>query len=106
MIAFQPGRLVDDHRERRSVAFRKGITAKRAQLLTVYTGESHYYRGKLLDAFPAARFGDQLRLEFIKDADHTFTSPNVRERLIDIVVDWAGSTKFVGSHDLSSSKCQ
>jgi hypothetical protein len=76
------------------------------QLLAVYGGDNHYYREELLDAFPSVRFGDQLQLEFFKQADHMFTSPVVREPLIDLVVGWAAGGRFANGRGTSVSECR
>jgi hypothetical protein len=68
--------------------------ANRVRLLAVLTGVHRSYREELLDAYPAARFGDLLRLEYFKDADHLFMNPSARACLIDLIVDWAVNTRF------------
>ena len=47
IIAFQPGRLVDNHRERRGVAFGEGVAAKGAQLLKDRIGDRCWYALRL-----------------------------------------------------------
>jgi pimeloyl-ACP methyl ester carboxylesterase len=67
------------------------------QFLTVFTGgleAQHCYREQLLDAFPQLRFGDRLRLEYFKNADHMFQSEAERGRLIEVIADWLGQTRF------------
>lgn len=67
------------------------------QLLAVFTGgrESEYnYRKQFLDAFPDIPFGERLRLEYLPQADHTFDSETERDRLIELIVEWARSTVF------------
>lgn len=71
-----------------------------AQLLAVLTADrerQHNHRRQLLDAFPQLSFGKQLRLEYFKDCDHTFTSAANRARLIDLVVAWVKVTPFRSS---------
>ncbi len=70
------------------------------QLLAVLTADrqrQHNHRRQLLDAFPQLSFGKQLRLEYFKDCDHTFTSVANRNRLIDLVVEWVKTTPFRSS---------
>jgi pimeloyl-ACP methyl ester carboxylesterase len=67
------------------------------QFLAVFTGgleAQHCYRKQLLDAFPRLRFGDRLRLEYFKEADHMFQSESDRVRLIELIVDWLEQTRF------------
>jgi pimeloyl-ACP methyl ester carboxylesterase len=74
-------------------AYRKAVQGSN-QFLAVFTGgveAQHCYRTQLLDAFPRIRFGDGLRLEYFKDADHTFESDTERRRLIELIAEWLGS---------------
>jgi dienelactone hydrolase len=64
------------------------------QCLAVLAGEFHHYREQLLDGFPGVRFGERLRLEYLKNADHMFTAQAESRRLIDLVVDWTRRTNF------------
>jgi hypothetical protein len=67
------------------------------QFLAVFTGgleAQHCYREQLLDAFPRLAFGDRLRLEYFKEADHMFQSEAERGRLINSIVNWLGQTRF------------
>lgn len=73
------------------------VVGRRVRLLAVLTGVLQSYREELLDAFPAARFGDLLRLEYLKDADHLFHDPTARARLIDVIVHWAVTTDFAAA---------
>ena len=77
---------------------------RRVRLLAVLTGVLQSYREELLDAFPAARFGDLLRLEYLKDADHLFHDPTARARLIDVIVHWAVSTDFGGAGERAGER--
>jgi uncharacterized protein len=52
------------------------------------------YAEQILDALPNVQFGDQLRIEFFKDCDHTFGSPADRKRLYDLVLEWTSATHF------------
>lgn len=66
----------------------------RVRLLAILTGMHRSYREELLHAFPAVRFGELLRLEYLEDADHLFMDPAPRARLIAAIVNWAAHTDF------------
>jgi len=66
------------------------------QFFAVLTGERSYYREQLLDAFPDAPFGTQLRLEYFRDSDHMFSAPGDSARLVRHIVDWTTRTPFPG----------
>ncbi|MEO8804844.1 MAG: alpha/beta fold hydrolase [Burkholderiaceae bacterium] len=71
--------------------------AQGVQFLAVLTGgleQRHNQRRQLLDAFPELSFGAQLRLEYYKDSDHTFTSEANRARVIGLIEQWVQSTTF------------
>jgi pimeloyl-ACP methyl ester carboxylesterase len=71
--------------------------AQGVQFLAVLTGDverQHNHRRQLLDAFPALSFGSQLRLEYFRDCDHTFSTGAQRARLIDVIVQWTSDTTF------------
>jgi pimeloyl-ACP methyl ester carboxylesterase len=77
-------------------AYRKA-NELRNQFLAVFTGgleAQHCYREQLLHAFPQIRFGERLRLEYFKSADHTFASELERQRLINLVAEWVSRTRF------------
>jgi hypothetical protein len=68
------------------------------QMLAVLTGaqeSQHTYRRQLLHAFPTVPFGSQLRLEYMRDADHTFEAGSCRPKLFELVADWLNTTQFV-----------
>jgi pimeloyl-ACP methyl ester carboxylesterase len=50
------------------------------------------YREQFTDAFRAIEFGDRLRLEYLKNADHTFTLLNNQASLVDITSAWMCNT--------------
>ena len=58
-------------------------------LLVALTGESWYYRESFVDAFPGLRF-DDLTVDYLQEADHTFAGAADRRRLIDAIVGWSG----------------
>jgi hypothetical protein len=66
------------------------------QFLAIFTaGASRQtYREQLLDAFPRVRFGEQLRLEFFRNCDHTFTFESERNQLMRVILEWLTTTQF------------
>jgi dienelactone hydrolase len=74
-------------------AYRRAL-ANGVQFLAISSGERSTYREHLLHAFPDVPFGDRLRLEYFKDADHVFTHPADRDRLIRLIVEWTQHTRF------------
>lgn len=71
--------------------------ANEVQFLAVLTSErqrQHNHRRQLLDAFPTLSFDGQLRLEYFKHCDHTFTSEANRARLIQLMREWMTATAF------------
>ena len=65
-------------------------------ILAAFTEEStrQTYREQILDALPNVSFGDKLNLEFFRGSDHTFALESDRARLVRLVLDWVGSTRF------------
>ena len=75
----------------------KTSTALGIQFLVVFTAVEdtrQNYREQLFDAFPGASFGDQLRLEFFEEANHTFMFELERVRLTQVIFDWLSRTNF------------
>ncbi len=71
--------------------------ASEVQMLAVLTSDrqrQHNHRRQLLDAFPGLSFKGQLRLEYFRDCDHTFTSEANRHRLIQMMLEWLKATPF------------
>lgn len=69
----------------------------RNQLLAIFTGGlkyQHNYKRQLVDAMPTVRFGNQLRLEYLAQCDHTFSFADDRRRLFEMVKVWLRTTKF------------
>jgi pimeloyl-ACP methyl ester carboxylesterase len=67
------------------------------QILAVFTGglaAQHSYRKQILHALPGVSFGDSMRLEYVKDADHMFQSEQQRGNLRKLIVDWLTATRF------------
>jgi dienelactone hydrolase len=52
------------------------------------------YREQFIDAFSSVRFGDLLKLEFLKGSDHTFSSKEYRDDLNETIELWGRATKF------------
>jgi pimeloyl-ACP methyl ester carboxylesterase len=65
--------------------------------LTVLTAEDarNTYGEQLFDAFPNVAFGELVRLEFLRDCDHTFSFESDRERLTRLVLNWTSNTRFL-----------
>lgn len=73
------------------------VLANGVQLLAVMTSDrprQHNHRRQFLDAFPQLNFGNQLRLEYFKKCDHTFSSQANRARLIGLVGEWMRAARF------------
>lgn len=57
-----------------------------------YTGELlsvYNYQDQLLDSFPQLRRRDRVRLQFMPDADHTFSQIPMRRELVNSMLSWA-----------------
>lgn len=73
------------------------IVTRDVAILAVFTAgvETQYnYARQFLDLFPEVNFADRLRLQYFKDADHTFTGSALQERLRRCVVGWVSETAF------------
>ena len=69
----------------------ENLLARGVRLLYVYTGgfETYYnYREQFSDMFRGLELGDQLRLDYLADADHTFILESDRRRLIEAIGNW------------------
>jgi len=71
----------------------RGAAARGVRMLAVMTSVSvrHTYKHQMLDAFPEASAGGQLRLEFFPESDHLFSGQRVRDRLREVISDWLDS---------------
>jgi hypothetical protein len=69
-------------------AYQKVID-RRLPLLVVLTGESWYYPGSFVDAFPRLQFGEEVMVELMKEADHVFTPRGSSERVTHLIVGFA-----------------
>lgn len=91
------GPLLQQIRKGMTLAF-DTVVSRDVKLLAVFTEGHpghHNYRNQLLHAFPNVRFGNTLRLEYLRGADHTFTLVRNQERLLALVSDWLGE-RFPG----------
>lgn len=69
----------------------RALIARRAKLLFVFTGgleERYNYRDQLFDAFPGLDLRSHVELEYIPDADHTFSRAASQRRLEDRITKW------------------
>lgn len=73
------------------------LLERRIPFLVVLAGESWYYRESFFHGFPKLRFGNTVRLEYLGDADHIFSSRNSAARVTRLIVDWTERTMTPGS---------
>jgi len=66
-------------------------------VLTILSGEMWHYREVFTDAFPEARFGAQLSLSYLADADHVFTALADQAELTRLILEWTERARFVAS---------
>ncbi len=70
----------------------KRTVERNIDILAIFTGGQEAtrqtYREQIIDAFPAVSFGQQLKLEFFRDSDHTFGRTADRIRLIELIAHW------------------
>jgi pimeloyl-ACP methyl ester carboxylesterase len=67
------------------------VVGRNVRLLATFTSglpTQHNYREQLLEAFPGVDFGQTLRIEYIREADHTFSLARNQALLLGIVTDW------------------
>ena len=76
-------------------SYQKAI-GHRIQILAVFSDDAVWqsYPEQMIDAFPKVSFGSQLKLEFLRESDHTFTREKDRAILIELVVSWVKSTVY------------
>jgi pimeloyl-ACP methyl ester carboxylesterase len=70
----------------------QALVDRKVQLLNVFSSgmPEHYNHAEQYRAsFPDLDFRDQLQVEFVRGADHTFTFLPDQERVLDIVEQWA-----------------
>lgn len=60
--------------------------------MVVLTGESWYYRETFFDAFPRLKFGKNVRLEYLEDADHVFSSRASARAVTRLILEWTDHT--------------
>jgi pimeloyl-ACP methyl ester carboxylesterase len=71
------------------------LLTREAQMLLIYTGLgplSYYYERQIFDAFPDLALEEQATVHFYPKADHTFTLPGNRQRLIGDIERWMMET--------------
>jgi len=68
-------------------------------VLTADREGQHNYRRQLADAFPSLDFEGRLRIEYFERCDHTFSTLESQERLLALVRQWVGETRFRGEPD-------
>ena len=76
-------------------SYQKAI-AHRIQILAIFSDDAVWqsYPEQMINAFPNVSFGSQLKLEFLRESDHTFTREKDRVRLIELIVSWVKSTVY------------
>ena len=66
------------------------LTERGVRVLAIFTeGREYIYSRQFAHLFPSVR-PDRVRVEFFKDADHTFTLRANQDRLAQVVVEWSG----------------
>lgn len=83
-------RLLADFVRRTRTAF-TNVVARQVSLLATFTSglpTQHNYPGQLLEAFPGVNFGNTLRIEYLKEADHTFSLARNQALLLSLIMEW------------------
>jgi pimeloyl-ACP methyl ester carboxylesterase len=78
----------------------RGAVEQGVKILAIFSGAGgrEYwvnYREQILDAFPTVNFGASIAIEYVKQADHTFSFESDRGHMIGVIVDWV--KKVAGS---------
>jgi pimeloyl-ACP methyl ester carboxylesterase len=78
---------------------------RKLNVLVVVTGGAleGRYREQLFDAFPHIPLKGWVSLEYYRDADHTFTSPEVRAALQALILGWIKTLPVPATQDLSQT---
>ena len=69
----------------------RSLVDRGTELLLVYTGMgplAYYYKRQIVDAFPEIDLSQRAVVHFYPEADHTFTIPGNRNRLMDDIDAW------------------
>ncbi len=72
----------------------RDLIARSVHLCLVFSGggdggaSGYNYRGQFVDAFPNVDFKGRLRVEYVANADHTFTLLANQKTLVSIILDW------------------
>lgn len=66
------------------------LVARRVPIYVTFTGSEHGYRytAQFRDSFRDVPFGDLLRVDYRRDANHIVTQPDVQRELVDSIADW------------------
>ncbi len=71
------------------------------QFLVLCTGSDfsprQTYEQQFVQSFKNVDFGNQLRVRFLRDSDHLFSSPSSRQAFEDLTVAWLASAPFLNS---------
>jgi len=85
----------------------RALIARRLPVLGVFTAgleNQHNYANQLFDAFDDLKFGEEFRVEWFPDSDHTFSSPERRGRLRSMVVSWMSNAPANANADLTTPR--
>ncbi len=72
------------------------VTQRGGHLFEMHSGNAlwrYSYQGQFADAFGHLPLAQRVRSDFLPDIDHTLTRGEVQRRVIDAILDWAG-TRF------------
>lgn len=75
----------------------QSLVDRRAQLLYVYSGgvASYYnYREQFFDMFPRLKPQNRVTIQYLPNADHTYTLREDRDHLLESVITWYGSREW------------
>ncbi len=96
-----PGQAGNDHHhgptKEETAEILQGLCAAETDLLFVYTGserDNYAYEGQLRDMFPALKEASGVTERYLKEADHTFTLKEDREKLVRWVGEWVRQAAF------------
>lgn len=69
----------------------RGLVSRGCRMLFVFSGgleEQYNHRDQFYHVFPDLRRAANLSLEYFGDADHTFSDPEIRRRMVDVALRW------------------
>ena len=66
------------------------LAARRTHLFFCFTGdEEHFaYREQYEESFASVDFGGRIRVEYLPEADHTFTGIHEQQKVVPLIADW------------------